>query len=37
MIKVKNLHTSLKWPLLDIEEELDSGELIEIAKPALSY
>ena len=32
MIKVENLHTNLKWPLLDVEEELDSGEQVETPK-----
>ena len=29
MIKVENLHTNLKWPLLDVEEETDLGEQLE--------
>ena len=29
MIKVENLHINLKWPLLDVEEETDSGEQVE--------
>ena len=29
MIKLENLNTNLKWPLLDIEEETDSGEQLE--------
>ena len=35
MIKVEKLHTNLKWPLLDLEEELDSGEQVET--PSQSY
>ena len=33
MTKVENCHTNLKWPLLDVEEELDSGEQIEMLNP----
>ena len=29
MTKAKNLHTNLRWPLLDAEEETDSGEQLE--------
>ena len=32
MKKVENLHINLKWPLLDIEEETDSGEWLETQK-----
>ena len=37
MIEAENLHTSLKWPLLDVEEETDSGEWLEIPnRPCLT-
>ena len=29
MIEAENLHTNLKWPLLDVEEETDLGEQLE--------
>ena len=29
MIKAENLHTNSKWPLLDVEEETESGEQLE--------
>ena len=29
MIEAENLLTNLKWPLLDVEEETDSGEQLE--------
>ena len=29
MIEAENLRTNLKWPLLDIEEETDSGEWLK--------
>ena len=32
MIKVENLHINLKWPLLDVEEETNSGEQLETQK-----
>ena len=37
MKKVKNPHTSLKWPLLDVEEATDSGEQLENPKNSIGH
>ena len=37
MIEAENLHTNLKWPLLDVEEVTDSGEQLETPnRPSLT-